>query len=199
MTGPVGSRKGTSEVKKLSYCAACALVFAVLWASAALSNSTEGAFEQPILLTSAGQSADVQLANVLIKKAGLNLSLVKLATGKDLEGRKTVVLVLGASLKGLGAAGLDLARERGRVTALLAAARDKNIPVFCLHLGGADRRGQTTDALVAAFLPLAKMAVIVKSGNQDGLFTKICRAKNIPLVEVEKTIDATEQIKKAFK
>ena len=178
---------------------AWALLLAFLAPAAAPIGQTEGAFEQPILLTSAGQSADVQLANVLIKKAGLDFSLVKLATGKDLEGRKTVVLVLGASLKGLGAAGLDLARERDRVTALLTAARDKNIPVFCLHLGGADRRGQTTDALVAAFLPLAKMAVIVKSGNRDGLFTKICRAKNIPLIEVEKTIDSTEKIKKAFK
>ncbi|MCJ7611370.1 MAG: DUF6305 family protein [Candidatus Aminicenantes bacterium] len=178
---------------------AWALLLAFFAPAAAPIGQTEGAFEQPILLTSAGQSADVHLANVLIKKAGLDYALVKLATGKDLEGRKTVVLVLGASLKGLGAAGLDLARERDRVTALLAAARDKNIPIFCLPLGGADRRGQTTDALVAAFLPLAKMAVIVKSGNQDGLFTKICRAKNIPLVEVGKTIDATEQIKKAFK
>jgi hypothetical protein len=186
-------------VNKLFYMTACALVFAILSASAALPNRTEGVFGQPILLTSAGQSADVQLANVLIKKAGLDFVLVKLATGKDLEGRKTVVLVLGASLKGLGTAGLDLAREKDRVAGLLAAAREKNIPVFCLHLGGADRRGQTTDNLVAAFLPLAKMAVVVKSGNSDGLFTKICKEKNISLVEVEKTIDATEQIKKAFK
>jgi len=195
MTGQAGA--GTMKI--LFSSVTRLLLFASLASAAASIDLTEGVFGQPILLTSAGQSADIHLANVLIKKAGLDFSLVKLATGKDLEGRKTVVLVLGASLKGLGAAGLDLAREKDRVTALLAAARDKNIPIFCLHLGGADRRGQTTDDLVAAFLPLAKMAVVVKSGNQDGLFTKICRAKNIPLVEVEKTIDATEQIKKAFK
>jgi hypothetical protein len=174
-------------------------LFASLAAAAAPIDLTEGVFEQPILLTSAGQSADVQLAKVLMRKAGLDFALVKLATARDLEGRKTVVLVLGASLKGLGAAGLDLAREKERVMVLLEAARKKSIPVLGLHLGGAERRGQTTDELVAAFLPLAKMAVVVKSGNSDGLFTKICREKNIPLVVVEKTIDATDPIKKAFK
>jgi len=184
---------------KMFFPAACSLLLAFFAPAATPLGQTEGVFEQPILLTSAGQSADVQLANVLIKKAGLDYALIRLATGQDLAGRKTVVLVLGASLKGLGAAGLDLPRERERVSALLKTARDKNIPVFCLHLGGADRRGQTTDELVAAFLPLAKMAVIVKSGNHDGLFTKICQAKNIPLVEVEKTIEAVEPIKKAFK
>jgi hypothetical protein len=176
-----------------------AAAFALLLFLFAAAASPQVLFEQPILLTSAGQSADVQLAKVLIKKAGLDSTLVKLATDKDLAGRKTVVLVLGASLKGLGAAGLDLAREKERVTVLLKAAREKGIPVFCLHLGGADRRGQTTDEMVAAFLPLAKMAVVVKSGNRDRFFTKICGDKNIPLVEVNKTIDAVDPIQKAFK
>jgi len=178
---------------------ALAWLLSFLSLAASPASQTEGVFEQPILLTSAGQSADVQLASVLIKKGGLNYTLVKLATDKDLEGRKTVVLVLGASLKGLGAAGLDLAKEKERVSALLKTAQQKSIPVFCLHLGGADRRGQTTDDLVASFLPLAKLAVIVKSGNQDGFFTRTCREKDIPLVEVEKTVDAANPIKKAFK
>lgn len=156
-------------------------------------------FEQPILLTSAGQSADVQLANVLLKKAGLTFRLAKLASARDLENSRTLVLVIGASLKGLGAAGLDMGKEKERVSGLLAAAREKSIPVVCLHLGGADRRGEITDALVTEYLPLAKAALVVKSGNKDGLFTKLCADKKIPLVEVEKTIDAADALKKLFK
>jgi hypothetical protein len=156
-------------------------------------------FDQPLIITSVGQSPDVQLAVVLAKRAGLEHSLVKMATEKDLEGAKSVALVFGASLKGLGAAGVDTAKEKARVRALLAEAARRKVPVLGLHLGGEQRRGELTDELIAEFLPAAKMAVIVRSANKDGLFTKVCRAGNIPLVEVEKTADAAEVLKNAFK
>ena len=155
--------------------------------------------EAPLLLTSAGQSPDVQLAVVLAKRAGIDHTLAKMAVAKDMEGMKTLGLVVGASLKGLGAAGVDTAKERGRVKALLAEAAARSIPVLFLHLGGEQRRGELTDAMVAEYLPLAKMAVIVKSADHDGLFTKICRERSIPLVAVEKTADVAEVLKGAFK
>jgi len=158
-----------------------------------------GPFEQPFLLTSAGQNADVQMAAVLAKRAGLNYTLSKLATAKDLEKMKTLALVLGASLKGLGAAGLDMDKENDRIAALITEAQKANIAILCLHLGGEARRGAQTDELISDILPLARMAIVVKSGNADGIFTKICQAKNIPLVEVEKTADALTPLKNAFK
>lgn len=155
--------------------------------------------EGPILITSAGQSAEVQLAAVLCKKAELDAVLVKAAEGKDLAGRKTLLLVLGASLKGLGAAGLDVDKEKGRVKALLAEAKAKGIPVLAMHLGGESRRGELTDAMAAEYLPSARLVIVVKSGNKDGLFTKICREKGIVLQELDKTIDAVGPLKSAFK
>ncbi|OGD18539.1 MAG: hypothetical protein A2W03_05225 [Candidatus Aminicenantes bacterium RBG_16_63_16] len=155
-------------------------------------------FEQPLLITSAGQNAEVQIAAVLAKRAGLNYTLSKLAEPKDLAGMKTLVLVLGASLKGLGAAGLDMDKEDKRVDALIAEAEKNEIPVLCLHLGGEGRRGEQTDDLMAKILPQARMAIVVKSGNADGFFTKICQANKIPLVEVEKTADAQAALQQAF-
>jgi hypothetical protein len=139
------------------------------------------------------------MAAVLAKRAGLNYTLSKLAAAKDLENMKTLALVLGASLKGLGAAGLDMDKEKARIRALIAAAQKANIPVLCLHLGGEGRRGAQTDELIAEILPLARMAIVVKSGNADGIFTRLCRSKNIPLIEVEKTAEAIAPLKNAFK
>ena len=102
-------------------------------------------------------------------------------------------------MKGLGSAGLDTDTEYERIRALLAEAKKKNIPVLCLHLGGEQRRGELTDKMIEEFLPSAKMALIVKSGNKDGLFTRICKEKNIPLVEIEKTLDTVEPLKSIFK
>jgi len=167
--------------------------------SALCGEEVEAVFEQPLLITSAGQNAEVQIVAILAKRAGLEYSLSKLATAKDLGNMKTLALVLGTSLKGLGAAGLDMNKERDRVKALVAEAQKRNIPLLCLHLGGETRRGQQTDELIADFLPLAKMAIVVKSGNSDGIFTKICQEKNIPLTEVEKIADALVPLQKAFK
>ncbi len=178
------------------------LGFALLLCSGAglsAAQNTTAVFEQPVLITSAGQNAEVQLAAVLAKRAGLGYVLSKMATASDLQNTKTLTLVLGASLKGLGAAGLDVDKERERVRTLVAEAQKRNIPILCLHLGGEARRGQQTDDLIAEFLTLARMAIVVKSGNSDGFFTKICQGKSIPLIEVEKTVGALDPLQKAFK
>jgi hypothetical protein len=174
-------------------------LLAVLEVIPARGQQTEGIFEQPLLVTSAGQNAEVQIAGVLAKRAGLNYALSKQAVAADLKGIKTLVVVLGTSLKGLGAAGLDMDKERGRVMSLLTGAKEAQVPLLCLHLGGEARRGEQSDDLVAAVVPQAKMVIVVKSGNADGFFTKLCQAQNIPLVEVEKTADAQGPLQKAFK
>ena len=156
-------------------------------------------FAQPLLVTSAGQSSgDAQIAFQLAKRASLAATLSKTGTGKDLENQKTLVLVLGASMKGLGSAGLDTNKEKERIRELVAEAKKKDIPILAMHLGGAQRRGELTDEIISEFLPAAKTALILKSGNEDGLFTKICRAKAIPLIEVDKSLDAVEPLKKIF-
>ncbi|HUU37840.1 MAG TPA: DUF6305 family protein, partial [Candidatus Desulfaltia sp.] len=56
-------------------------------------QETTGIFEQPLLITSAGQNAEVQIAAVLAKRAGLDYFLSKRATPEDLETVKTLVFV----------------------------------------------------------------------------------------------------------
>lgn len=183
-------------MKKISVLAALAGLLAGLAAGA---PAAPPAFEIPLLLTSAGQSADVSLATTLARKAGLEATLAKTATRRDLAGHKTLVLVLGASMKGLGAAGIDTAKEKERVRGLLVEAKARDIPVLCLHLGGEQRRGELTDDLIREFLPAAKMAIVVASGDKDGLFARICRDKGIVLKTVDKTLDAVEPLRAAFR
>jgi hypothetical protein len=176
------------------------IVLSLTFAAALLAaQGTSPAFDSPLLITSAGQSADVSLASTLARKAGLEATLAKTATGQDLAGRKTLVLVLGASMKGLGAAGIDTAKEKERVRGLLAEAKARGIPVLALHLGGEQRRGELTDDLIREFLPAAKMAIVVASGDKDGLFARICRDKGIVLKTVDKTLDAVEPLRAAFR
>ena len=87
-------------------------------------------FERPGLLSSIGQSSDIAVVKVLLNtRLQLGLEVKPLAQAPDLAGRKTLVVVVGASSKGLGAVGLDVSREAGRARALLSAARERKIGV----------------------------------------------------------------------
>ena len=66
-----------------------------------------------------------------------------------------------------------------------------------MHIGGEDRRGPTSQD----FVPYADQVdyMIVKSdGNQDGYFTRLCAAKNIPLYTIENTRDIEGVLKEIF-
>ncbi|MBU4253969.1 MAG: hypothetical protein KJ727_05165 [Acidobacteria bacterium] len=180
------------------YLILCLLLSPVVFSSL-LGTAEDVRFDQPALITSAGQAAEVHLANVLFKRAGLTATLNKTAEAADLEGHKTLILVLGVSLKGLGAAGIDAGHEKKRVESLLLAADEQSIPILCLHLGGEARRGDLSDQMIKTCLPHAAAVLVVKDGNKDGLFTAICRNHNIPLIEVEKTVYALEPLKNYFR
>src|SRR5512138_3334127 len=130
----------------------CSVLFASL-ASLLLARPAPAAgppvFEGPGVLSSIGQSSDIAVVKVLLNtKLKLGLEVRPAAQAADLAGQKSLVVVVGASSKGLGAAGLDVGRETERAKALLAAARERGIGVIALHTGGASRRGKTTDDLI---------------------------------------------------
>lgn len=167
-------------------------------AASAQGANASPSFRGPLLITSAGQSPDVQLAVILARRAGIEHTLSKMATPQELAGAGSLAVVVGASLKGLGAAGIDTAKEKERVKDLLVEAARTNVPVLFLHLGGEQRRGQLTDEMIIEYLPSAQWALILKSGNHDGLFTRLARENNVPLFEVEKTADGADVLKAAF-
>lgn len=155
-------------------------------------------FEKPVLLTSIGQSADLQMANVLMKKAGVENTLNKSITAKELTDQKTLVLVIGGSSKGLGAAGIKVEDELERTDKLIKAAKEKGMKLVGLHIGGQPRRGDLSDKFVFAAAPQCDYLIVVEDGNKDGAFTKMSTEKNIKLVLVPKISEAVNPLKEIF-
>ena len=58
-----------------------------------------------------GQSADVNVVQTLLKKCEIDSDLNATVTADDLGSYKTLVLAIGGSSKGLGAAGVDENQE----------------------------------------------------------------------------------------
>jgi len=137
--------------------------------------------KDPVLITSAGQSADILMAKILAKKAGINFTLDKTATPEKLKGMNSVMIVCGGSTKGLGAAKIDKKQEYRRVEKLIKAARKQHIPIIAVHVGGKSRRGALSDYFNTLVANNADHLIVVAGGNQDGFFSKIAKEKKIGL------------------
>ena len=162
------------------------------------SNAQTPKYQQPILISSAGQSADVILAGMLFKKLNLNYKTVNLAKESDLEGIKTLVVVPGFSSKGLGAAGISREDEMDRVVALINSAKEKKIKIVMLHIGGNARRGNQSDDFNKLVAESSSYMIVVNQGDEDKFFSNIAADKKVTIKLVEKIVDATEPIKELF-
>ena len=172
------------------------LIFSLL-AGISLSAVSQS-FEQPVLISSAGQSADVKLVKMLAAREKLDANTVLMATPSDLEAAKSLLIVPGFSSKGLGAAGISQDEEMNRVQELVEAANSKEIPIILMHIGGNARRKGQSDAFNSLIANNSKYMIVVAQGDEDHFFTDIASAKNIPLEVVDKISDTAVPLGKLF-
>lgn len=99
--------------------------------------------EKPILMTSAGQSADVQMLYAVAQKSGLEAEVRAVAEADqlDADAYKTLIIAVGGSSKGLGAAGIDADEEKVRVQKIIDKFKDSTT-IIVAHIGGEARRGE---------------------------------------------------------
>jgi len=154
--------------------------------------------KQPLFITAAGQSQDVTMVKILAQKAGLKFSFDKLAKVDKLKDHATLVLVTGGSTKGLGAANIDKDQELARVNSLIKGAREMKMKIITMHVGGPSRRGKLSDEFNKMTAQIADCLIIVKTGDEDQLFSKIAEEKKIPIYLIEKIIEAGDVMKEIF-
>jgi len=153
----------------------------------------------PVFTTSFGQSQDSNFVNVLARRIRLNniQKDVGIPEGADWNNAKTVIVVIGGSGKGLGAAGVSIQAELKRCESIIAAARAQRKYIIGMHIGGEDRRGPNS----RDFIPFAgdvDYMIVRSDGNADGYFTRLCASKNIPLYTIENTRDIENILKEIF-
>ena len=86
---------------------------------------TAGSCQLPAILTSVGQSADVDIVATHCKKIKLDVYQNNTIKAEELTNKyKTIILAVGGSNKGLGAAGIDADQELARTDALIAMEAD---------------------------------------------------------------------------
>ena len=179
-----------------------ALVTANAWAQPAAPKA-----QVPVLVTSCGQSPGPLKITVFLKRLGIEYDYKTDATDKDIATKKykTVIVVTGASLKGMGAAGVSMKDELVRTAALVDAAKKNGVLIVGAHIEGMARRAQGADAgdnsdeqSIDAVCPKAQLLLIRKDGDEDGRFSAIAKKQNIPMVAFEKNLEIEGVLKTLF-
>lgn len=165
-------------------------------------------FKTPFMITNAGQGPGGKMGRLLIKQAK-QLELDKDFFYVDVPYREDVlertynciVIVIGSTDKGLGATGITIDQEIERVNEVMAAAKEKKIPVVAVLLEKDKRSDIPTNAnerCIDAVCPLSSLMIVVKDANTDGRFDKLKEKYEIPLLAIDSSMDFIELSKKIF-
>ena len=168
-------------------------------APAETTGLTEAFAEAPILVTSGGQSADYQMIATIMGKVGMDYEVSNLCTSADLGDAKTLIIVVGGSSKGLGAAGIDADGELARLEELVAGAESAGMSIIAMHTGGEARRGDLSDKFITPIFEKADYAIVVTAGDEDGLMAGICANNSIPMDAIASISEVTTVLPAAFK
>lgn len=158
-------------------------------------------FPTPFLLTSAGQSPDALMVKIISKRKKLDMKYNLLAQTSDLADIKSLLLVMGVSMKGLGTAGIKLEKEVARVHGLIKEAKKKKIKVIGMFAGGAGGRGgrdKLTDSVISQVAPKVDHLVVIKSGDKDGFIKGLAEKNNIPITYMKNILELKKIVPALF-
>lgn len=157
-------------------------------------------YGQPVYITSLGQSTEAAMVETVAKKIKLNYKYSATASADQVaaSGAKTLILAVGKSGKGLGAAGISIEDEFARAKAILEVAKKNNMVVICAHLGGGTRRLGDSDKLLEMVLPQSSYLVVVEDGNFDDMLSNYAQANNKPITLIQGTKDCVDVFNAIF-
>jgi len=201
-------------MRRHSRTAAGLVAFAcTVWASAGVLTAQEATkADLPVLLTSCGQSPGPERVKFFLKRLEMDHKYLDQATAQDLiEASEagtpypSIIIVTGASLKGMGAAGVSMDEELARTEALIAEANRQGITIIGAHVEGMSRRAQGADPgdnsdelSIDAVMPNSHFMIVRQDGNEDRRFSVISENNFIPLILFEKNMELGDVLKTVY-
>ncbi len=169
--------------------------------------------DTPVLLTSCGQSPGPTFVKLFLGRLGFDHEMKEQATAQDLMDAqsagnpfKSIIIVTGASLKGMGAAGVSMREELIRTEDLIAEARRQGLTIIGAHVEGMDRRAQgaapgdnSDEQSIDAVMPSSDVMLVRADGNEDRRFTIISENEGVPLVLFEKNMEMGDALGKVLR
>lgn len=155
-------------------------------------------FQLPVMVTSFGQSTDASTIDQALSRSNVEHTYTPQATADDMAGFKTVFIAVGASTKGMGAAGIKEDAEVARAEAIMAKLKETGATVVCAHIGGGTRRGALSDKLTDMVLPQCKYIILKEDANFDYKFTKYAEENKLPITLIFANKDTVQVMSALF-
>jgi len=154
--------------------------------STALASAAEAPkLDSPVVITSVGQAPDGYAVSMVAKRSKIPVEYETLLKPEEVSKFKSMIISFGVSLKGFGAAGVNLDTETERGAALIKAARDNNVKLIGLHTGGEGRRDVMSNSLLEKYADKMDYFIVFEAGDKDGFFKKLEADKKIPVVRLD--------------
>lgn len=170
---------------------------------------------EPILVTTCGQSPGALMVALICEGLGLACEERDLISADELEALcesggdcpignmiapyNTLFVTTGTSLKGMGAAGVNVEAEIARCEGLIDFAKRLGVFVIVGQVeGGARRTDDYDEQSIRAMSPLADLLITHAGANTDDYFSQLAEELEIPQVFIEQTIELKELLPLLF-
>jgi Domain of unknown function (DUF6305) len=190
-------RSSSASLRRIVGASVAGLGMALLAAGAAPVAAQQKA-ALPALVTSIGQSLDGFQTQLSLRRAQIENEYDPLAGTDLLTGKKTLLLAVGASLKGFGEAGTNMQKELKRTEELLDAAKKNGMYIVVLHIGGQERRDKNSDQLLALTVPKADLVIVRLEGDEDEMIRKLAASAKVPVRTVDTIVNMRPVLREVF-
>ncbi len=177
-----------------------------VYAEEGVTDENEIIAEEPLVVTTCGQSPGSLMAQQLAKREGITVERHDLLQVDYLiekheagEGFKTLMITIGTSGKGLGAAGIDMDDEEERINALIEEARNQGMVIIGGQIEGAERRVDKGDEKSMEIVaPQSDILIVHVGANKDNYYTDLAEENGLPIYYIEDTMQTAEPLRQIF-
>ena len=157
--------------------------------------------KSPLIATTCGQSPGALMVKLISQRAGLECDQEDLLTIEGLKAKpyQTIIITMGTSMKGMGAAGTDINAEVRRINTLIEEARKQEIVIIGAHIEGMARRVDKYDQIsIETVANKADLIIVKADSDSDQYFTKLAEERNVPIYTVQETLDLQQLFEELF-
>lgn len=155
--------------------------------------------EQPAIITSAGQSTDTYIINDISNKLMIQSYFMPQARAADLAEAKTIVFVIGYSPIGLKLQNIKYEEEKARIRELIEEAKDKDMTILAIILGGEKSSDNETKELLGLIFPQSNYLIGLRKSGYNSTIAELARSLEIQLTLVEDVDGISEPFASAFR